>query len=290
MKTTYAKRPRVSRLKLVKEKEFKPYEFIGSQVTLPLKKILEDPKNERKTYENIEELSKTVKSVGIIEPITATPDGKGKYIIVSGHRRFRAAKMAKLREINVVVCDPKESEAIRRRKSVISNLQREDINPIELAEGLAQLKEIDPEIKTSQDLARLLGKSKNWVSDIMRLLTLPENIKRNVRRAELPISKKNMTEIARLDDPVEQEKIVEALVEGAPRKEIMRQVKEVKDRKTAPPKRKPSAKITPQKRSFSEHSRKGKGWKFTCDVSIDANTGELVEALKEMTMFFEEGI
>src|SRR5438552_7461290 len=97
-------------------------------------KLIEDPRNERKTFRNMDGLVASVKTVGLIEPITVTPASNDGYQIITGHRRFRAAKAAGLSDVEVLIREP-EHELVRRQKSVISNVQREDVGPVEMAEA-----------------------------------------------------------------------------------------------------------------------------------------------------------
>ena len=94
-------------------------------------KLIEDPDNERRTFRGMEGLIASVKAHGIVEPITVTPEGE-HFRILTGHRRYRAAKAIGLHEIEVIARDP-EDALTRRRKSIISNVQREDIGAIEMA-------------------------------------------------------------------------------------------------------------------------------------------------------------
>ena len=91
------------------------------RMQVPIGKLIEDPKNERKVYRNMEGLIETVKASGVLEPITATPAANGKLMIVFGHRRWRAAKAARVKTVEVLIRDP-EDENTRRLKSIISNV------------------------------------------------------------------------------------------------------------------------------------------------------------------------
>src|SRR5215208_607305 len=108
------------------------------RLVVSLSKLREDPKNERKTFRNMEGLIASIKSVGLIEPITVTAEPDDSYRIITGHRRYRAAKAAGLGQVEVLIREP-EDELIRRQKSVVSNVQREDVGPVELAEVLQSL-------------------------------------------------------------------------------------------------------------------------------------------------------
>src|SRR5687767_14350741 len=105
------------------------------RLVVSILKLREDPKNERKTFRNMAGLVASIRAVGLIEPITVTPEPDESYRIITGHRRYRAAKAAGLKQVEVLIREP-EDELARRQKSVISNVQREDVGPVELAEGL----------------------------------------------------------------------------------------------------------------------------------------------------------
>src|SRR5947199_6646893 len=108
------------------------------RLVVGISRVKEDPKNERKTFRNMEGLTASIKAVGLIEPITVTAESNETYRIITGHRRYRAAKAAGLEQVEVLIREP-EDELIRRQKSVISNVQREDVGPVELAEALQSI-------------------------------------------------------------------------------------------------------------------------------------------------------
>ena len=206
-----------SRLDLVKEGLGLGIEKRG-RLVVSVAKILEDSRNERKTFRNMEGLIASIRTVGLIEPITVTPDGES-YRILTGHRRYRAAVAAGLDRVEVLIRDPEE-EASRRRKSVVSNVQREDLGPVELAEALQALMEEDDEIQTQDDLARTIGKTKAWVSRILRILDLPAELQQRVATSQLTIPYDAVASIARLLDGEEQEALIGALLEGATNRDI----------------------------------------------------------------------
>ena len=162
-------------------------------------KVVEDPRNERKTFRNMDGLIASIEAVGVIEPLTVTPEEDGTYRIITGHRRFRAAKAAGLDTVEVLIRDP-ETEQARRRKSIVSNVQREDLGPVEAAEGLQALLDEDDAIHTQEGLATVLGKSKQWVSEMLRILTLPPRLQEKVRTSELTLPYDAITRVARLLD------------------------------------------------------------------------------------------
>jgi len=225
-----------SRLDLVKEGLGMGVEKRG-RLIVSVAKILEDLRNERKTFRNMEGLIASIKAVGLVEPITVTPEGEC-YRILTGHRRYRAAVAAGLDRVEVLIRDP-EDESIRRRKSVVSNVQREDLGPVELAEALQSLMEEDDEIETQEDLARAIGKTKTWVSRILRILDLPPDLQRKVATSQLSIPYDAVAGIARLQNNPEQEALIDALLEGATNRAIRERINHLKGRGGAPDKAKP---------------------------------------------------
>lgn len=188
------------------------------RLVVSVAKILEDPRNERRTFRNMDGLIASIRTVGLVEPITVTPEGEA-YRILTGHRRYRAAVAAGLDRVEVLIREPEE-EASRRRKSVVSNVQREDLGPVELAEALQSLMEEDDDIRTQEDLARVIGKTKAWVSNILRILDLPEDLQREVWTSKLSIAYDAVARIARLEDPGEQKALITALLDGGTNRDI----------------------------------------------------------------------
>ena len=187
-----------SRLDLVKE-------GVLSQSTLPkrgrfivsIHKLLEDPNNERRTFRGMEGLIASVKAHGIVEPITVTAEGE-HFRILTGHRRFRAAKAAGLTEVEVIARDP-EDALTRRRKSIVSNVQREDIGAVEMAEALQTMLDEDQTLHTQRELAALIGKPEDWVSAMLRILTLPAKLQEKLGTSQVSVSYDSAMRIARSD-------------------------------------------------------------------------------------------
>ena len=217
-----------SRLDLVKE-------GVLSQNTLPKKgrfvvsihKLLEDPHNERRTFRGMEGLIASVKIHGIVEPITVTAEGEN-YRILTGHRRFRAAKAAGLTEVEVIAREP-EDALTRRRKSIVSNVQREDIGAVELAEALQSLLDEDNALTTQRQLAALIGKSEQWVSDMLSILTLPAIQQEQLRTSEVSVSYDSTMRIARTRDAALQAELIKAALAGESARDIRRRIAERKD-------------------------------------------------------------
>lgn len=142
----------------------------GEITKLPIGDLVPCAAQPRKIFEDrpLSELAESIKHQGIIQPLLVRPLGNNKFEIVAGERRYRAAKIAGLAEIPVVVREMSDQEAMTA--ALVENLQREDLNPIEEAEAMQALRE---SLNITQDeLATRLGKSRSAVSNTMRLLQL----------------------------------------------------------------------------------------------------------------------
>ena len=129
----------------------------------------------------LEELAHSVRTRGIVQPIVVRPYGPGSFEIVAGERRWRAAQMAGLDEVPAVVreCSDREAAAV----ALIENIQREDLNPIEEAEGYRTL--ADEFGLTHQELADAVGRSRSSVSNALRLLELNDGVRALVEQGDL---------------------------------------------------------------------------------------------------------
>ena len=220
-----------SRLDLVREGLDTGISATGRKV-VSIDKVSEDPANERKTFKNIEGLAASVKQLGIVEPPTVFEVSKDRYQIITGHRRFRAAKMAKLPKLEVVIRKPDEDHTTRV-KSIVSNVQREDVNPIEMANALQGLLDDNNGIDEQQQLAEMIGKNKSWVSKMLKILTLPAELQAKVATSQLTLSYDAMAEIARLKEPKDQEELVDQMLSGSSVREIRSGISKAKGGKPA---------------------------------------------------------
>ncbi len=129
------------------------------------------PGNPRKHFDEaaLEELAASIATRGVIQPIIVRPKGDGKYQLVAGERRWRAAQKARLHDIPALVRDLDEREVMAL--ALIENLQREDLNPVEEARAYQRLS--DEEGMTQAEIARMVEKSRSHVANTQRLLGLP---------------------------------------------------------------------------------------------------------------------
>ena len=164
-------------------------------------------------------------------------------MVVTGHRRLRAAKEAGLKQLRVVITDPEEGQA-RRRRSIVSNVQREDVPPVELAEALQAILDEDASVKTQRDLAKMIGKRESWVSDMLRILTLPPTLQQELRTSEAPVPYDAIMRISRVDDGKLQKRLIKDVIDGKSNREIRAKIDEAKGEKAPVANPKQAAKAT----------------------------------------------
>lgn len=155
---------------------------------LPIEAIAPSPDQPRKRFdpELLDELAASIRTQGIIQPIVVTPiaapTGDGaRYLIVAGERRWRAAQLAGLHDVPVVVRDTDDQQ--RLELALVENLQRAELNPIEEARAFQELIAIRG--YTQEQLAERVGKDRSTVANVMRLLRLPERTQEMVRDGRL---------------------------------------------------------------------------------------------------------
>ena len=153
-------------------------------------------------------LSNSIAEHGIIQPIIVSPSENGFYKIIAGERRWRAAKMAGLREIPAIVRTYEKQKAAE--VAMLENLQREDLNPIEEAEGYKNLMENFG--LTQESLSRSLGKSRSAIANSVRILSLPQNIIDMVRNGL--ISEGHARTLLSIEDDAEKQRLAEEIING----------------------------------------------------------------------------
>ena len=132
------------------------------------------PSQPRRHFDDaaLDELAASIAARGVIQPIIVRPLGEGRYQLVAGERRWRAAQRAQLHEIPALIRDLGEREVMAL--ALIENLQRQDLNPVEEARAYHRL--ADDEGLTQAEIARMVDKSRSHVANLQRLLALPENV------------------------------------------------------------------------------------------------------------------
>ncbi|MDC0887086.1 ParB/RepB/Spo0J family partition protein, partial [Altererythrobacter sp.] len=156
---------------------------IDGLASLPIASISPLPGQPRTHFdaEALEELAASIAQRGVIQPIIVRPKGKGRYQLVAGERRWRAAQKARLHQIPAIVraLDDREVMAL----ALIENIQREDLNPIEEARAYHRLSE--DEGLSQADIAKMVEKSRSHVANLQRLLSLPDAVTVMVEEGKL---------------------------------------------------------------------------------------------------------
>ena len=152
---------------------------------------------------SLEELADSIRAQGLIQPISVRPVGKERYEIIAGERRWRAAQIAGLTEVPVLIREVPDDAALAM--SLIENIQREDLNPLEEAAGIQRL--LDEFKMSHQQAAEALGRSRSAASNLLRLLQLAQpvqdmlmagDIEMGHARALLPLAKTELVRLASL--------------------------------------------------------------------------------------------
>ena len=163
---------------------------------IPIEKLRVNPYQPRKTFneESLQELAESIKEHGVIQPIIVKKSIKG-YEIVAGERRYRASKLAGKTTIPCIIRDFTDEQMMEI--AVLENLQREDLNAIEEALGLEMLmRNLN---LTQEQLARRVGKSRSYVTNMIGLLTLPNEVKTLVKQGKLSTS--HARTLSKIEDP-----------------------------------------------------------------------------------------
>src|SRR5258707_13709176 len=156
-----------------------------AQRKVPIEYLKPNPRNPRRAFsENeLQELASSIKQHGVIQPIAVrpvkgTPD---RYEIIAGERRWRASQIAGLHEVPIIPLDVSDSDALEL--AIIENVQREDLNAMEEAQGYHAL--ADEFKRTQEDIARIVGKSRSHVANMMRLTRLPAEVQAYIAAGKL---------------------------------------------------------------------------------------------------------
>jgi ParB family chromosome partitioning protein len=229
---------------------------------LPLEALLPSPQPRRR-FENLEALAESIREKGVLQPLLVRPLGDGRYAIVAGERRYRAAKMAGLAEVPVRVLDLSEKEA--RLLALVENLQREDLNPYEETLGVLDLLSEDlgktreevvsllermrkekrgaaaqnvlgtPEAQRVEEVFQALGRMtwESFVQARLPLLGLPEDLRAALEEGTLPYTA--ALELKKVKDLEARAQLLEEAKGGLSLRELKARVREVLVKEKAPP-------------------------------------------------------
>ncbi len=200
-----------------------------ADLRVPVENVRPNPDQPRRTFQEdaLQELAASIREKGIIQPLIVRekPSGSGTYEIVAGERRWRAAQLAKLHELPVLVRELDDTEVLEL--AIIENIQRADLNPVEEAQGYRQL--MDRFGHTQEKLAEALSKSRSHIANLLRLLTLPDEVLGYLRDGK--ISAGHARALVVYDDPVALARRVVA--ESLSVRDVERMVKQPKASKQA---------------------------------------------------------
>ena len=180
----------------------------GPVSTLPLREIEPDKDQPRKDFDEqaLSELADSIARHGLLQPIAVRAAAGGAYKIIAGERRWRAARLAGLSEVPVVIKDVTDAEAMEL--ALIENLQREDLDPVEEAMGYRQLMERCE--LTQEQTAQKIGKSRSAIANSLRLLNLPDDVLAFLKEGKLSTGHAKV--LLGLPDAALQTKAAEAVV------------------------------------------------------------------------------
>lgn len=155
--------------------------------SVPIESVRPNPDQPRRVFhqEDLDSLSESIREKGVLQPLIVRQDPQNEtlYQIVAGERRWRAAQMAQLHEIPVLVRDLTDTESLE--VAIIENIQRADLNPVEEAQGYRQL--MDRFGHTQERLAQALGKSRSHIANMLRLMSLPDFVLTHLQEGSLSV-------------------------------------------------------------------------------------------------------
>lgn len=193
--------------------------------------------------ESFEELKNSIREKGIIQPILVRPSEDGRYQVVAGERRLRASIEVGIRSIPAYIKEITTDEEMLEI-AIIENVQREQLNPIDLAKGYQLL--IDECGLTQEDVARKIGKNRTTVANIIRCLKLPEKIQESLRQGD--IKEGHARALLRITDPQVQEKIWRRAIKESLSVRVVELLAQKFEDGAAPPP--PKAPATPRKSAY----------------------------------------
>ena len=182
----------------------------GNVTELDINKIYPNANQPRKHFDEqaLQELASSIKTHGVIQPLVVNREADGKYMIIAGERRWRASNMAGLQKVPVVIKNYTEKQI--KEISIIENLQREDLNPIEAARAIKQL--MDEYNLTQEAVADRIGKSRPSVANTLRLLSLYPDVVKMIEDGRL--SSGHARSLVVVDDTTQQLKLAKQAADG----------------------------------------------------------------------------
>ena len=260
-------------------------ETVGSQEEVPLSSIVPNPKQPRTHFdpEALAELVSSIKEIGILQPPVVREVGAGRYELIMGERRFRAAKLAGLKTIPVIIRQTKDNELLR--EALIENIHRSNLNALEEAAAYSNL--LTDFNCTHDELAEKLGRSRSVITNTMRLLNLPASVQNKV--AAGVISAGHARALLGLSDAGAIEKLANRIVAEGLSVRTVEEIISISKPESASKKKSGGRKETPELRELAEalgdsldtrvriESAKGKG-----AIIIEYSGGEDLQRLVKL--------
>jgi ParB family chromosome partitioning protein len=182
---------------------------------IPIDEIETNPDQPRRSVGDLAELVLSIEAKGVLEPLLVRPSRGGRFRIIAGERRFRAALEAGLGEVPCIEIDVPDNEVMEI--ALIENLHRRDLHPFEEAMGYSSLAQTHG--YTQQQIAKAIGKSRVSITETLSLLEIPEELREECRRADID-SPSVLLAIARLGDPDKMRAAIDMVKEGSTREDL----------------------------------------------------------------------
>jgi ParB family transcriptional regulator, chromosome partitioning protein len=241
--------------------------------------IVPNPHQPRRSFDeaSLANLAESIKSTGLIQPILVRKIGAQQYQLIAGERRLRAAKLAGLEKVPAII---REVDAVGQAQiALIENIQREDLNPIDRAQGYRTL--VEQLGLTQAELAGRMGEDRSSIANFLRLLDLAEPVKAMVRNSRLSVGHAKL--IAGVEDILEQERLANlVMLQGLSVRNLERVIKEGK-RPSAKPAEAPSSHIQDLAQSISRQL----GLRVQVKTGVKKGNGRLIIHYASLDQFDE---
>jgi ParB family chromosome partitioning protein len=227
-------------------------QFESSVAEAPIESVMPNARQPRTQFaeEPLQELATSIKEYGILQPLLVRPIGEGKYELIAGERRLRAAKIAGLVSVPILIRPAGGQSSLEL--ALIENVQREDINPLECARAYRRL--IDEFALTQDQIADRVGKSRSTITNALRLMRLPKRVQDGLEAGS--ISEGHARALLSFDSEAEQEKLYDQiLAKGLSVRDVERasKPKEPVKRAASRPSRHPNPNLAVVEERLSEH-------------------------------------
>ncbi|MET8334935.1 ParB/RepB/Spo0J family partition protein [Streptosporangium canum] len=232
---------------------------------IPIERIERNPRQPRTVFDGdaLKELADSITEVGLLQPIVVRAMGKDSYELIMGERRWRASKLAGLKEIPAIVRSTQEDKLLL--DALIENLQREQLNPLEEAAAYRQL--LDDFGATHEQLAVRVGRSRTHVTNTLRLLKLPPRVQLRVSAGTITAG--HARALLALDDPAAQERLADRIVAELLSVRAVEEIVAVGDVKAAPAPAPKAPRAKPDEEPALRHLADRLSDRFETRVKVD---------------------